>query len=127
MSYMDVTQAATAPAALAGAGLSTFATDSDQHWVYETGDGHIWQIVYTYATRSFGYMDLTQAATAPAALAGSGLSTFATASDQHWVFETSDGHIRQIVYTYATHSFGNLDVTEAASALALAGVYCAAQ
>ncbi len=114
--YGDLTQAASAPPAAAGSGLSSFSTDYDQHWVFQTSDGHIGQIVYTYGSGSFGYGDLTQAANAPPAAIGSGLSSFATANDQHWVFETSDGHVRQIVFTYSSSGFSNDDLTQRANA-----------
>jgi hypothetical protein len=117
--YMDLTQAANAPHAAIGTNLSSFATSYDQHWVYLTGDGHIWQIVYTYSNGSFGYMDLTQAANAPFAAIYGGLSSFATATDQHWVFMTNDGHVHQIVlnnYNKWFSWFSNDDLTHEATA-----------
>jgi hypothetical protein len=37
----------------------SFATDNDQHWGFQTNDGHIWEIVYTSSTGSFKSIDLT--------------------------------------------------------------------
>jgi hypothetical protein len=101
LTHNALTRETYAPAAAPASGLSGFATSNDQHWVFETSDGHIWQIVYTYSSGSFGSGDPTSAANAPPAAIGSGLASFATSNDQHWVFETSDGHIWQIVYTYS--------------------------
>lgn len=102
---------------------NSFATSYDQHWNFATCDGHIWQIVYTYSNGSFGYMDLTRAANAPPAAIGTTLSSFATAADQHWVYTTSDGHVRQIVYTYSFGGFSVDDLTLRANAPQPASLY----
>jgi hypothetical protein len=120
----DLTQRAVAPASTGG--LSAFATSTDQHWVFQTSDGHVRQIVYTYSNGWFSNDDLTQRANAQNALVGTDLGSFATSNDQHWVFETSDGHIRQIVYTYSNGWFSNDDLTQRANAQP-AGLYCMAQ
>jgi hypothetical protein len=91
---------------------TSFATSYDQHWNFEDCNGHVWQIVFTYGSNSFGYMDLTRAANAPPAASGTRLSSFSTPTDQHWVFQTPDGHIRQIVYSKA--GFSNDDLTQRA-------------
>jgi hypothetical protein len=127
LTYNELTRETYAPAAAPASGLSGFATSNDQHWVFETSDGHIWQIVYTYSNGSFGSGDLTLAANGahvvsgtlgapPPAAPGSGLSSFATNNDQHWVFQTSNGHIWQIVYTYSNGSFGSGDLTQGTGA-----------
>jgi hypothetical protein len=114
--YMDLTRAANAPPAASGTKLSSFSTATDQHWVFQTPDGHIRQIVYTYSSGGFSNDDLTQRAGAEVAMLYSGLSSFATTYDQHWVYQTFDGHIRQIVFTYSSGRFGTGDLTVAASA-----------
>ncbi len=112
--YMDVTAAANAPVATLSGGLTMFqAAASSQTWSYQDANGHIWQIINSNG--SWGYMDVTAAANAPAATLNGGLTMFeATASSQTWSYEDANGHIWQIVYSNG--GWGYMDVTAAANA-----------
>jgi hypothetical protein len=108
---------ATAPAA--GTALSTFATSYDQHWVYQTSSGQIWQLVFN---GTWGATNISaETPTAPLSVLGTGIGTFAGTSDQHWSYQASNGQICQIVLDSAGWGWEN--VTATAKAIAAEVLY----
>lgn len=117
-SSTDVTLASGAAAAAVGSALSTFVDGSGgQHWSYLDVNGHAINIYSN--SGSFGASDVTAASGAPAAAAGSALSTFADSSGgQHWSYLTSSGHALNIYWNSGTYLYADATAASGASAAA---------
>ncbi|HXW72059.1 MAG TPA: hypothetical protein VEK34_11545, partial [Methylocella sp.] len=116
--HTDLTAAAGAPAAAAGSALDGYQTsfNNQQHVNYIGTDGHVHELVYT---NHWGHTDLTAAAGAPDAAAGSALDGYETTfnNQQHVNYIGTDGHVHELVYT---NHWGHTDLTAAAGAPAAA-------
>jgi hypothetical protein len=112
--HTDLTAAAGAPAAAAGSKLDGYQTsfNNQQHVNYIGTDGHVHELVYT---NHWGHTDLTAAAGAPAAAAGSKLDGYQTSfnNQQHVNYIGTDGHVHELVFT---NQWGHTDLTAAANA-----------
>jgi hypothetical protein len=116
--HTDLTAAAGAPAAAGGSALDGYETsfNNQQHVNYIGTDGHVHELVYT---DHWAHTDLTAAAGAPAAAAGSKLDGYQTSfnNQQHVNYIGTDGHVHELVYT---NHWGHTDLTAAAGAPAAA-------
>ena len=124
--FADVTTATGAPVAAAGSALSTFADQCSggaqcgaQHWSYLGTNGHAYNLSWFGGT--YGSSDVTAVTGAPAAAAGSALSTFADQCSggpqcgaQHWIHFGINGHAYNLAWFGGTYSFA--DVTAATGA-----------
>ncbi|HLI85058.1 MAG TPA: hypothetical protein VKV17_14140 [Bryobacteraceae bacterium] len=113
-SHTDLTAAAGAPNAAAGSALDGYQTDfnKQQHVNFIGTDGHVHELVYT---DHWSHTDLTAAAGAPNAAAGSALDGYQTDfnKQQHVNFIGTDGHVHELVYT---DHWSHTDLTVAAGA-----------
>ena len=71
-----------------------------QHAVYLTGDGHVHELYYPLGATGpeWATTDIINQAGAPAAVAGSALTSWADAHYQHVVYLTGDGHVHELYY-----------------------------
>jgi hypothetical protein len=112
--HNDLTQAAAAPPVASGSGLNGYETvfNKQQHVNYVGTDGHVHELFFNGSWR---HNDLTKAAGAPAAAAGTALHGYATDYDdqQHVNFIGVDGHVHELWYDSSWH---HNDLTSAAGA-----------
>ena len=112
--HTDLTQAAGAPNAAPGTRIDGYETsfNNQQHVNYIGTDGHVHELVYT---TKWTHTDLTQAAGAPNAAAGSRIDGYETSfnDQQHVNYVGTDGHVHELVYK---DSWTHTDLTQAAGA-----------
>ena len=96
----DVIADTGAPAAVAGSALTSWADAHYQHVVYLTSDGHVHELYYPLGATGprWATTDVIADTGAPAAVAGSALTSWADAHYQHVVYLTSDGHVHELYY-----------------------------
>jgi hypothetical protein len=97
--FQDLTVLGGATLAASGSALTSYEDQSyAQHWLYFDSNQHINQVIWVPGS-GFGAQDLTAAAGAPAAAAGSPLTSFVDSSGgQHWVYLGPDHHVYQAVW-----------------------------
>jgi hypothetical protein len=115
----DLTESAGAPAPVAGSALTSWADVVNQHVVYEAAGGHVHELYYPLVTGSqWEVNDLMNSAGAPAAMAGSALTSWVDPWNQHVVYEAIDGHVHELYYPHGKvgASWAVNDLTNSAGA-----------
>jgi|GEM_PF-360911 hypothetical protein len=103
-----------APAPVAGSALDGYALgDGTGHVNYLTADGHVHELWWS-ATAGWNHNDLTGAAGAPPAVAGSPLDGYAADGGQHVNYLTTDGHVHELWWS-ATAGWNHNDLVAAVS------------
>jgi RHS repeat-associated protein len=105
----DATVWSGAPPAAAGSALTTLLDSGGTYrWAFQGSNQHLYEITYNNATAG-GYQDMTAAAGAPLAVAGSSLSSYTTSTGQGWVYLAGDQHVHAIYWNGTT--WGTNDAT----------------
>ena len=118
----DLTTVARTPAALAGSALSSWVDPKYQHVAYMSADGHLHELYFRLSGGRRADNDLTTAARAPAALAGSALSSWVDPKYQHVAYMSADGHLHELYFRLSGGRWADNDLTTVArTPAALAG------
>ncbi len=116
----DLTVAAGAPPAVAGSGLAAYVWEADdsEHVIYLSPDGHVHELCLQRVPRQWTHDDLTVAAGAPPAVAGSGLAAYVWEADdsEHVIYLSPDGHVHELCLQRVPRQWTHDDLTVAAGA-----------
>jgi GH25 family lysozyme M1 (1,4-beta-N-acetylmuramidase) len=110
------------PAALASlaqgtpTALTNWVDARYQHVAYLSGDGRVNELYARLPDGRWAMNDLTALARAPAALPGSGLSSWVDAKYQHVAYLSADGHVHELYYRLPDGRWTEHDLTTAARA-----------
>ena len=94
----DLTATARAPGAVPGSALSSWVDAKYEHVAYVSGDGHVDELYFRLSGGRWAGNDLTATARAPAALLGTALTNWVTASHQQVAYSAVDGHIHELYF-----------------------------
>jgi RHS repeat-associated protein len=109
-----------APPAAAGSALSTLKDSGGTYrWAFQGSNQHLYQITYNNATGG-GYQDLTAAAGAPVAAAGSALASYQVGQQLQWYFLDTNNHVDHIICVVGSTSCSWQDLTTATGSPAAA-------
>ena len=113
----DLTAVTSAPAAAAGSALTSWADAHYEHVIFISADQHVHELYYPLAGGNWGNNDLTAVTSAPAAAAGSALTSWAGTAYQHVIFLSGEGvatagqHVYELYYPLAGGNWGIKDLT----------------
>jgi RHS repeat-associated protein len=110
--FSDLTSRSSAPAAAAGSALTSYpvSLNSQFQWQFFGTNNHLENIQCNTSSGACSSADLTSATAAPAAAAGSALSSFADSNgNSHWSFLGSNQHVYHAYWIGGT-GFGSTDL-----------------
>jgi len=109
----DLTATLSAPAAIPGA--LTSWVDSYQHIAYISADGHVHELRYKLGTGPWTAADATASASAPPAVS-TALTSWTEKIYEHVVYISAGGQVQELYSPPGAASWGNTNLTQAASA-----------
>lgn len=91
--------------AAAGTSLTAFSDSPGEHLAYLGTNQHIYQLFYSFATRTWGNGDLTAITGNVPAASGSSLTSFSDSLGEHIFFVGTNQHVYQLYYSFNTRSW----------------------
>jgi len=114
--WQDLTATTGAPAPISGSRLTSFGDIFGGHVIYLGASQHVYQLYWNPSSNSWGYGDLTSTAGAPAAVAGTQLTSFSDSPGEHVIYSGTNNHVYQLYFNAGLLKWGYGDLTATAGA-----------